>query len=55
MVKFYLGEGNLTHVQNLLDIWSKQHPYASLDDIDMDCIIDSEGKWHIVLVYEDTV
>lgn len=53
MVRFYLGWGDLIHIQNLLDVWSKQHPYANLDDIDMDYTIDEDGKWHIILVCQD--
>lgn len=53
MVRFYLGEGNLYHVQSLLDKWSASHPEASLDDIDMDYTIDKDGNWHIILAHQE--
>lgn len=53
MIRFYLAEGSVYSIQSLMDIWSKAHPEALLDDIDLDYTIDNDGKWHVMLAYQD--
>lgn len=53
MVKFYLAEGSKYVIQKLLDKWSKNNPYATLDDIDLDYHVDAEGVWHILLAHQE--